>query len=243
MSPPWWMWCGVIEDRLTAGPLRLVIFDCDGVLIDSEPPSNRLVAAELRARGSTLSEAEVQHRYAGKALFMIAREVAETEGILLPEEWPQQMKGVLLAMLEREASLIPGARAMLDAVLRLGLPVRVASNSSHEEMAIKFRRTGLDGLLGDRLHSANDVGRPKPWPELFLSAAAAEGVEPASCLVVEDSDTGVAAAGAAGMACIVLRPEGELVIPAPGAGPALRRIVHLDELEPLLVRAMAVDAT
>lgn len=242
MLQPWWKRCGVTDGRLTAAPLRLVIFDCDGVLIDSEPPSNRLVAADLRARGSTLSDQAVQHRYAGKALFMIAREVTETEKIVLPEDWPQQMKRSLLAMLEREASLIPGARAMLDAVVRLGLPLRVASNSSHEEMAIKFRRTGLYERLAGRLHSANDVGRPKPSPDLFLAAAAAEGVEPASCLVVEDSDTGIAAANAAGMACVVLRRDGELVIPAPGAGPPIRRIVHLDELEPLLMRAMAVDA-
>lgn len=234
-----------MPDRcLTRLPLRLVIFDCDGVLIDSEPPSNRLVAAEIRAHGSTLSNEAVQQRFAGKALSLIAAELAESDGILLPEKWPKQMHRKLAMMLEQEATLIPGARTLLEAVLELGVPFRVASNSSHQEMEVKFRRTGLDHLLANRLHSAHDVGRPKPWPDLFLSVARTEGVEPDACLVVEDSDTGLAAARAAGMACIVLRPDAGSTVDEyapPGmseSAPVVRRISHLDEVTPLLVQAL-----
>jgi beta-phosphoglucomutase-like phosphatase (HAD superfamily) len=135
---------------------------------------------------------------------------------------------------------------MLEAVMALGLPVRVASNSSHEEMEVKFRRTGLDRLLKGRLHSARDVGRPKPWPDLFLSAAMAEGVNPAACLVVEDSDTGLVAAQAAGMACVLLRTDGRKPLPAlnapDGQAAPVWRIDHLDALEPLLVQAMRPQA-
>nr|WP_321984131.1 HAD-IA family hydrolase [uncultured Lichenicoccus sp.] len=234
------------ERRLTSTPLQLVIFDCNGVLIDSEPPSNRLVAAEIRAHGSDLSDAVVQQRFAGKALSMIAAELAATDGIVLPIDWPKQMHHKLIATLEREAVLMPGARAMLEAVLGLGLPIRVASNSSHQEMEVKFRRTYLDALLSGRLHSAHDVDHPKPWPDLFLAAARAETVAPEACLVVEDSETGVAAARAAGMGCLVFCPHGDLAMPAllddPGHIP--HRISHLEEVAPLVMQApLASDPT
>ena len=230
----------MLEGRLTQGPLQLVIFDCDGVLIDSEPPANRLVAAEIRAHGSTVTDVAAQHRFAGKALSMIAAELAAIDGIILPIDWPKQMHRKLVAMLAEEATLMPGARAMLDAVLGLGVPVRVASNSSHEEMTVKFRRTQLDRLLAGRCHSAHDVARPKPWPDLFLAAARAENVESEACLVVEDSDTGLAAAQAAGMACVVLRPDGDLASPALSDEPrsAVHWIRHLDELAPLVAHAL-----
>ena len=228
------------EPFLTRAPLRLLILDCDGVLIDSEPPSNRLIAKECRSRGLAITDAEAMSRFAGKALRQIALELEEQDRIDLPADWPRRMHVRLIAMLEQEAILIDGVREMLDAMRGLDLPVRVASNSSHEEMEVKFRRTGLDRLLQDRLHSAHDVARPKPWPDLFLSAAAAEGVGPGGCLVVEDSDTGVQAARAAGMACVVLRAQGAppVVAVAGEEVAAVARIHHLDALRPLVVAAM-----
>ena len=221
-----------------SAPLRLLILDCDGVLIDSEPASNRMVAAECRARGLAISDCEAMRRFAGKALHRISAELLSADGIVMPPDWPERMQGRLVAMLEREAVCIDGATEMLDKVRALGLKLRVASNSSHEEMAVKFRRTGLDGMLRGLLHSAGDVGRPKPWPDLFLAAAAAADVTPDACLVVEDSDTGLRAAQAAGMACVLLRPEGEL--PAEFAALASVRLIrHLSELEPVLRAAMA----
>ncbi len=228
------------ETGLTRAPLRLLILDCDGVLIDSEPPSNRLIAQECRARGLAITDGQAMLRFAGKALQQIAAELQLDDRIELPLDWSGRMHGRLMAMLEQEAVLIDGAREMLEAMHRLGLPVRVASNSSHEEMEVKFRRTGLDHLLRGRLHSARDVARPKPWPDLFLIAAAAEGVDPRSCLVVEDSDTGVLAAQAAGMACAVLRAQGaHPVMPAAGEhAAAVTQIHHLRALRPLVVAAM-----
>jgi HAD superfamily hydrolase (TIGR01509 family) len=105
-------------------------------------------------------------------------------------------------------SAMPGAREVLEAVAALGLPYRVASNSSHEEMAQKFGATGLVPLVEGRMHSARDVAFGKPAPDLFLAAAAAGGVRPENCLVVEDSVPGMTAARAAGMRVVAYAPEG-----------------------------------
>ena len=245
MSQRWCSGCAVSDlhsaPGLTTAPLRLLILDCDGVLIDSEPASNRLVAEECRAMGLAISDRAAMQRFAGKALHRIAAELALQDGIIMPVDWPRRMQGRLVAMLEHEAVCVEGAMEMIGIVMKLGLKMRVASNSSHEEMAVKFRRTGLDGILGGRVHSAGDVGRPKPWPELFLAAAAAEGVPPAACLVVEDSDTGLQAARAAGMACVLLRAGGTLP-PSPGGTPPVRLIHHLESLGPILLASMAAPA-
>ena len=89
----------------------------------------------------------------------------------------------------------------------MGLPWRIASNSSHAELQVKFGRNGLADLVAGRLHSHHDVPRGKPAPDLFLAAAAAEGVAPACCLVIEDSVPGVRAAIAARMTCLGFCPD------------------------------------
>jgi beta-phosphoglucomutase-like phosphatase (HAD superfamily) len=95
----------------------------------------------------------------------------------------------------------------LAGLAALGLPWRIASNSSHEEMAAKFARLGISALVAGRVHSHHDVARGKPAPDLFLAAAAAEGVDPGACVVVEDSAPGLRAAAAAGMNCLVYAPR------------------------------------
>ena len=126
---------------------------------------------------------------------------------------------------------MPGAEDALRAVAAMGLPYRVASNSSHEEMAEKFSRTGLSALVAGRVHSARDVARGKPEPDLFLAAATAEGVQPARCLVVEDSAPGLAAAHEAGMRAVCFAPDG---LPPGLAHPPHYTLRCLAELAPLL---------
>lgn len=231
------------ETMLTRLPLRLLILDCDGVLIDSEPPSSRLVGQECRAMGLDITDLQTMHRFAGKTLRRIAAELEAQDHIQMPLDWPDLMQKRLVSMLEQEAALIDGARDMLEAVTVLGLPLRVASNSSHEEMAVKFRRTGLDRMLQGRLHSARDVDRPKPWPDLFLAAAAAEGISPEAYLVVEDSDTGLRAAQAAGMACVLLRTGNDPVLLAADEWTTpVQRIDHLSALRPILAASMRSGA-
>ena len=208
----------------------LVIFDCDGVLVDSEPASHVVVFAEARALGWDLSEAEaagfVGLRWSD--LQVVFQRHADHP---LGPGWPDHMQARLIATLDGHLRAMPGAAACLRAVAALGLPYRVASNSSHEEMVVKFRLAGLTAMVHGRVHSARDVGRGKPAPDLFLAAAAAEGVQPADCLVIEDSAPGVRAAMAAGMACLGYAPHGDVFgLGALGA----RLIASLDEVGVLL---------
>ena len=197
------------SDLAPKGPLRLVIFDCDGVLVDSETPSNRVVAEELTLLGWPTTTEESLTRFTGSSLPTIAAAFELTVGRAPPPGWVGHVTARLVDVLGREVEPMPGAADLLRAVTALGLPYRVASNSSHPEMRAKFARTGLAELVEGRVHSAFDVALPKPAPYLFLAAAAAAEVPPGECVVVEDSLPGVHAAVAAGMACIGLDPAGD----------------------------------
>lgn len=223
---------------MTPEPLRLVIFDCDGVLVDSEGPSNRVIAQEVTRLGHPMSEAESTALFVGGTLADIPPVVERLLGRAVPDGWTRHLRDCIIDSFSMVETM-PGAHEALRSVVAMGLPFRVASNSSHEEMEAKFATTGLDALVGDRRHSAHDVPRGKPAPDVFLAAAAAEGVPPAACVVIEDSIPGATAAVAAGMTVIGLAPHGD------GAG--LRAlgatvIQHLSELPPLLMAARKAAA-
>ena len=133
---------------------------------------------------------------------------------------------------------------MLRATAALGVPYRVASNSSRAEMAAKFAATGLAPLVAGRLHSFEDVlaagGRGKPAPDLYLAAAAAEAVPPAACLVIEDSVPGVQAAVAAGMICLGFAPHGDAApLRAAGVAGVLRSLAELPPILREMLRSAA----
>lgn len=191
--------------------LRLVIFDCDGVLIDSEALCDRVVSAELHRAGWKLSPAECHRRFLGLT-FADIQQAAETQlHRPLDPDWIDHLVHRVTKVMAAEATAIPGAREALQATTALGLRFRVASNSSHAEMAAKFARAGLSDLVNGRIHSAYDMiaqgKRGKPAPDLFLAAAAAENIPPANCVVIEDALAGVQAAIAAGMTCLAFSPE------------------------------------
>jgi beta-phosphoglucomutase-like phosphatase (HAD superfamily) len=193
--------------------LRLVIFDCDGVLIDSEALCDRVISAVLHEDGWPISPAECHHRFLGLT-FADTQMAAEVYlGRSLGPDWVTNVVRRVTAVMAVEAIPIAGAREALLATTALGLPWRIASNSSRPEMAAKFAATGLSDLTEGRIHSAYDLIPEglggKPAPHLFLRAAAAGGVPPASCLVIEDSLPGVQAAAAAGMTCLAYVPEGD----------------------------------
>ncbi len=220
---------------MTPEPLRLVIFDCDGVLIDSEGPANRVCAEEITKLGWPMTAEESLSRFMGYRLSDMVPVIEAKLGHAAPQGWVDHLCQRLIDTLATESVTVPGARAAIEAVLALGLPFRVASNSSHAEMTIKFDRTGLSDLVAGRTHSARDVPHGKPAPDVFLAAAAAEGIPPAACLVVEDSLPGIEAALAAGMVVIGLDPRGDGArLRAAGAHP----IRSLAELPALLRTAM-----
>jgi HAD superfamily hydrolase (TIGR01509 family) len=222
---------------MTREPLRLVIFDCDGVLVDSEIVANRVAAEAVSRLGWPMTTAESVAAFMGLRLSDMPPIVERLTGRPVPEGWVEQLRQGIMAALAQEAEPVPGAAAALRGVAALGVPYRVASNSSHEEMRVKFGRTGLAALVEGRVHSARDVGRGKPAPDLFLAAAAAEGAAPGACLVVEDSVPGCRAARAAGMACLglVLHGDEAAALAAEGAVP----IGSLADAVAAVERAMA----
>ena len=192
-------------------PLKLVIYDCDGVLIDSESLCDRVVSAELTQNGWALTPADCHRLFLGLT-FPDIQQAAETQlGRSLGASWIGRVVENVTAVMATEATLIPGAREALEATTALGLPYRIASNSSHAEMDAKFARTGLLALVENRIHSAYDLiargKRGKPDPDLFLETAAVAGVPPDACAVIEDSLAGATAARAAGMRCLGYSPD------------------------------------
>jgi HAD superfamily hydrolase (TIGR01509 family) len=192
-------------------PIGLVIFDCDGVLIDSEALCDRVVSADLTEHGWDLSAAECHRLFIGLT-FADTQLAAEAHlGRSLGGDWVDRIVRRVTAVMAAEAEAIPGAREAIEGVVGLGLPFRIASNSSRPEMAAKFSRAGLADLVEGRIHSAYDLiargKRGKPDPDLFLEAAAAERVAPSECVVIEDSLAGVRAAVAAGMIVLGFSPD------------------------------------
>ncbi|MER7236435.1 HAD family hydrolase [Streptomyces olivaceus] len=178
----------------------LVIFDNDGVLVDSEPISNRLLAGYLTELGHPTSYEDSLRDYMGAAMHRVHDLVLERTGRRLPGDFDDVFHGRVFAAFERELEPVPGAVGALEKLAADGVAYCVASSGSHERIRVGHRKTGLDRWFDDgRLFSSQDVGRGKPAPDLFLYAAERMGVAPARCVVVEDSPLGVQAAVAAGM--------------------------------------------
>lgn len=176
----------------------LLIFDCDGVLVDSEPLSCRVDAEMLTECGVPYSAEDVARDFTGVSLKdQIARIEAE-RGIRLPDDFADRLNRALFARFETDLRPIPGVR---DAILSLPFPRCVASSSIPARIALSLRVTGLADLF-DAVFSSTEVARGKPAPDLFLHAATRMDADPDDCIVIEDSVAGVQAARAAGMRVI-----------------------------------------
>ena len=182
------------------GSPSLVIFDCDGVLVDSERISNRVLAANLSALGIPISTEESRARYQGLLLADIAARASTELGRELPEDWAEGYERERDVAFESELEIVPGARAAVEGVLAAGAHACVASQGRLAKTRLTLGLTGLRELFADdALFSAESVPRGKPFPDLFLHAAASMGFEPHHTAVVEDSASGVKAARAAQM--------------------------------------------
>ncbi|MGP4089409.1 HAD family hydrolase [Streptomyces sp. KR55] len=178
----------------------LVIFDNDGVLVDSEPISNRLLAAYLTELGHPTSYEDSLRDYMGAAMHRVHDLVEERTGERLPVDFDDVFHARVFAAFERELTAVDGAVDVLEKLAADGVPYCVASSGSHARIRVGHRTTGLDRWFDEgRLFSSEDVGRGKPAPDLFLYAAERMGVAAERCVVVEDSPLGVQAARAAGM--------------------------------------------
>ncbi|AXG78486.1 HAD family hydrolase [Streptomyces paludis] len=193
---------------------ELIIFDNDGVLVDSEPISNTILAAYLTELGHPTTYEQCLHDYMGGAVHRIHDLVRERTGQALPADFDDVLHARIFAAFERELLPVDGAVDVVEKLAGDGVPYCVASSGSHERIRVGHRKTGLDRLFGDGIiFSAQDVGRGKPAPDLFLHAAERMGIAPGRCAVVEDSPHGVTAARAAGMdvyAFTAMTPAGKL---------------------------------
>lgn len=177
-----------------AGPL--VIFDCDGVLVDSEPISFAVLRDTLVGAGVELSESHAYRHFLGKSMASITRLVADEFSISLSEDHIETMRAELFARFQAELQPV---RGVADVLGGLTLPHCVASSSQMERIRLSLTKTGLIGYFEPNIFSATMVKRGKPEPDLFLHAAKSMGFAPADCIVVEDSPAGIQAAHSAGM--------------------------------------------
>jgi HAD superfamily hydrolase (TIGR01509 family) len=182
------------------GDSRLVIFDCDGVLVDSEPISNRVLAEALTAEGLPTTLEEAMAEYKGLLLSDTVARAEARLGRSLPEGWVEEYERDRVRAFRRELLPVTGAAGAVRRVSASGRAVCVASQGKLEKTRLTLGLTGLRDLFADEaLFSAYSVPRGKPHPDLFLHAARAMGVEPSNCVVVEDTPSGVQGAVSAGM--------------------------------------------
>jgi HAD superfamily hydrolase (TIGR01509 family) len=195
----------VKDAGVTLPPFRAVLFDCDGVLADSEALVNAIVAAELTALGWPLTPHEAEREFLGLSLPDMLPRITSRVGPL-PDAWARSISDRITLELAGALQPMPGAMGAVAGLSARGVPMAVCSNSARPELAMKLTVLGLAAFFQGRVFSYQDVPRPKPAPDLYATAAEACGVPPPECLVVEDSATGVAAGLAAGCQVVALLP-------------------------------------
>lgn len=177
----------------------LIIFDCDGVLVDSEPIANDVEVAFFETLGLQLTASEARALFKGRTTTEVARVVEQRAAKPLPPSWQYEWAmATALAFVDR-LQPTPGVRALLELVGQRGVRRCVASQSPLARVKLSLQITGLSGYFDEHIYTASMVARAKPAPDLFLFAAAQSGVDPEKCVVIEDSESGVRAATAAAM--------------------------------------------
>lgn len=206
---------------MPAPAIQAVLFDCDGVLADSEAIASGIVAEDLTARGWPMTAREAEHLFLGLSLPMMVPMIAER--VALPDGWAMALTRRIVTAMTTAVVPIQGAAAAVAGVRAMGLGHAVGSNSSRAELAAKLARLGFDGIFAGRVVSYEDVAAAKPAPDIWLRCAALVGAEPARCVVVEDSVAGVRAGRAAGMRVLGYAPDGSgAALAAAGAEPFAR---------------------
>jgi len=180
---------------------KAVLFDCDGVLVESESVCARLFWKDMRARGLDISEKEAAEIYGAGPMELVA-EGAIKRGATLPKDWVTQFYQTMFAALKTQTEEVPGAKELVRSLVASDVNMAVGSNGPVAKMEITLDRVGLSDLLRPHIYSARDLANPKPAPDIYLHAAAQLGVAPQDCVVVEDSASGARAAKAAGMRCV-----------------------------------------
>jgi HAD superfamily hydrolase (TIGR01509 family) len=178
------------------GPFELVIFDCDGVLVDSERIAVRVEAEYLAELGWPLTQADIIERFTGRTDEYMHEAIEAQLGGRLPGDWKDQFQRRYREAFAADLHPVDG---ILEALDQITVPTCVASSGSHDKLRFTLGHTGLYARFEGRIFSGKEVANGKPAPDLFLHAAARMGADPAACAVVEDTLWGVLSARAAGM--------------------------------------------
>ncbi|MFT3987809.1 HAD family hydrolase [Aestuariivirga sp.] len=176
---------------------ELVIFDCDGVLVDSEMLSASVLMGMMQEEGLPVTTETFQRDFLGRSFASAATRVLERFGRPLPDDFQMRYRARLLAKMEKELKPMAGVKEVLD---NMTAPYCLATSSSIERLTVSLAATGLAPYFEGRCFTAAQVKNGKPAPDLFLHAAARMGADPSACLAIEDSEMGIRAAQAAGIA-------------------------------------------
>ncbi len=206
---------------------RSVIFDCDGVLVDTEETANRVLASLLTEAGIETSFEDCMRDYRGRAMASVIETATERLGSPLPFDLADRYYTEVKDIFARELQAVPGVVAALD---QISLPSCVASSGPHHKMEVTLRATGLWDRFEGRIFSASEVGIGKPAPDLFLHAAREMGFDPETTAVVEDSLYGVQAARAAGMRALAFARHTEPDVLAAAGGEPFTDMAELPGL-------------
>ncbi|MEO1238239.1 MAG: HAD family phosphatase [Pseudomonadota bacterium] len=203
-----------------------VLFDCDGVLVDSEPVTDKVIIANLARYGVTVSEDEVTELFLGGTLAGVG-EKARARGADLPANWIDEIYAETFDALRAGTPVIDGTVPLLDRLDTLGIPYGVGSNGPRAKMEITLGQNGLWERLKDKMVSAHDGVAPKPAPDIYLKLAGLLGVDPARATVVDDSPSGAKGGIAAGCQVIAFGQRTPAALLGPLGVPVARSMSEL----------------
>lgn len=192
---------------------ELVIFDCDGVLVDTEPTTDRVISDNLTRHGLTIAPHEIHSLFAGGTLKGVG-EGAVQRGARLPPDWLEDAYAEVYAALRAGVDVVPGVIDLIDALDAAGVPMAIASNGPLQKMEISLAASGLWDRFAGRIYSAYDHA-PKPDPAMLRHAMQVAGAAPGATWMIDDMPAGWRAAQAAGCGCFAYVAEGG---PARAAG-------------------------
>lgn len=204
----------------------LVIFDCDGVLVDSEPASDRVISDFLTENGLTVTPSEVHSLFVGGTMASVGEE-AMRRGAVLPEGWLEALYARVFDRLGAGVPVIAGVTEMIDLLDTRGIAKAIASNGPVRKMEITLTPSGLLDRFAPYIYSGHDHG-PKPAPDMIYRIMTDLGVEPARAVMIDDTPTGCRAAQAAGIRCFGFAPDGNA---ARFAGTGAEMVRSLDEVQ------------
>jgi HAD superfamily hydrolase (TIGR01509 family) len=219
------------SDRISDSQPQLVIFDCDGVLVDSASISANALSGALKELGLDVSPEEARQSYLGPRLSEIARRIESEIGHALPSDWLGHFEARRVEMFRQELRAMHGAEQAVEDVVAASIPVCVASQGSSKVTHLKLEVTGLARFFAAKtVFSATEVARGKPFPDLFLHAASSMGFSPQLCAVVEDTEAGIAAAKSARMRVLAVSAGGDQTGLSRAGVSILRSLTGLTEL-------------